>query len=105
MGMPKKQIVLAWGKIRRMFLVYLRPKKTKGDLSNRHGECQRCGACCAIMFRCPALKGNNGTLHCTIYDARTKVCRTFPINPKDIADRNLVMPHKKCGFHFNNHPH
>ncbi|MBI5778714.1 MAG: hypothetical protein HZA49_04600 [Planctomycetes bacterium] len=103
--MPKKQIVLAWGKIRRMFLVYLRPNKTRVALSVREGECRRCGACCAIMFKCPALKGDNGTLHCKIYDLRSNVCKTFPINPKDIKDRDLIMPHKKCGFHFNGHHH
>ena len=105
MGMPKKQIILAWGKIRRMFLVYLRPHKTRTDLSKRQGECQRCGACCAIVLRCPALKGNNGTIQCRIYDARSNVCKTFPINQKDIDDRDLIMPHKKCGFYFNNQHH
>ncbi|MEW6026396.1 MAG: hypothetical protein AB1599_03755 [Planctomycetota bacterium] len=99
--MPKKQIVLAWGKIRRIFLVYLRPKKTRRDMSNRQGECRRCGACCEIMFKCPALKGNNDTLHCKIYDLRSTVCRTFPINHKDIKDRDLIKPLQKCGFHFN----
>jgi len=95
-------MILALGKIRRIFMVYCRPGKTKDSLSKRLGECQRCGACCAILLHCPALKGNNGTLHCKFYDARTKVCKTFPISQKDIDDRDLVMPDRKCGFHFKN---
>ncbi|MFH1230805.1 MAG: hypothetical protein V1709_04840 [Planctomycetota bacterium] len=98
----KKRINLGWGKIRRMFLVYLKPKKARKYLARRHGECYRCGACCELMFHCPALVRENGSISCKFYDLRSQVCKTFPLNERDIKDRDLVNPIQKCGFSFNN---
>jgi Fe-S-cluster containining protein len=99
--MLKKLVLLGCGKIRRTITVYLKPQKRENHLSRRSGECRRCGACCELMFSCPALEKNNGTSMCKIYSHRPTVCKTFPLNEKDLKDRDLVKPQQKCGFYFN----
>ncbi|MFH0888954.1 MAG: hypothetical protein V1871_07095 [Planctomycetota bacterium] len=99
----KKRIKLSWGKIRRVFLVYLKPRKAKKYLAQRNGECHRCGTCCELIVHCPALVRENGLASCKLYGKlRTRVCKTFPLNERDIKDRDLVNPIQKCGFSFNN---
>ena len=92
--------VLMWGKIRRMWIIYLTPKRTKKLLSLREGECQRCGACCKINFECPFLTNHTKAAACKLYDSRSKVCRYFPIDHRDLKDRDIIMPHAKCGYTF-----
>ena len=31
-------------------------------------------------------------------------CRLFPIDERDLRDRDLVAPGAPCGFHFNGKP-
>ena len=93
-------IVLSWGKMRRMYLVYLKPKHTKLQLNARQGECKRCGACCKLNFACPAMDSNNGLCVCWLYEERSKVCRSFPIDQRDLKDRDRVLPGTKCGYRF-----
>jgi len=101
----KKTMKLGWSKIRRMFLVYITPGKANRYLTRRNGECRRCGSCCELMFYCPALIKEEGFIGCKIYDKRSRVCRTFPLDERDIKDRDLVNPARKCGYSFNNsHP-
>ncbi|MBI4835188.1 MAG: YkgJ family cysteine cluster protein [Planctomycetes bacterium] len=92
--------VLMWGKIRRMCIIYLTPRRTQEMLSQREGECQRCGACCKINFECPFLTNHTQAAACKLYDSRSKVCRYFPIDKRDIKDRNIVFPGTKCGYSF-----
>ncbi|MFH1227373.1 MAG: hypothetical protein V1701_05670 [Planctomycetota bacterium] len=93
--------VLMWGKLRRMWFIYLRPEKTQYLLSHREGECQRCGACCKIAFECPALDYDVDKTVCKYYERRTDICKLFPLNERDLKDRDIIMPHIKCGFRFN----
>ena len=98
-------VAQGWGKVRRMYFVYINKKYVRRQLLTRQGECQRCGACCELMFKCPALKRNNGTALCAIYDSRSNVCKLFPLDERDIRDRNRIRPNIKCGWQFSNgHP-
>ncbi|MBI4712011.1 MAG: hypothetical protein HY762_01690, partial [Planctomycetes bacterium] len=121
-----KQVVLGWGKLRRSLLLSFKADYTRELLSQRQGECKRCGACCRLLFHCPALEyrhENNGTAPtegnhhpvyseqsepvacCWVYDQRSTVCRTFPLEEKDLKDRDFVIPDRKCGYFFNGkHP-
>ena len=90
--------LLIWGKFRRIFLTsipglapYL---KKKYQLT---GGCVQCGASCRILFQCPQLDAKTG--NCMVYEDRPDVCRTFPITPADLRDRDRVM-HTPCGFKF-----
>jgi len=80
------------GKVRRFYLVKFRREYVAKSISERKGQCRRCGACCSIAFRCPHLKERN---HCAIYDKRYEQCGLFPID-----DRDLKYLRDVCGFHF-----
>ncbi|HFC92084.1 MAG TPA: hypothetical protein ENJ51_04655 [Leucothrix mucor] len=48
---------------------------------NRKGECNGCGDCCKLPFRCAFLKElDDGTSRCAIYSVRPPNCRKFPRN-------------------------
>lgn len=88
--------ILILGKFRRMILAsvpglpaYLQKKY---QIS---GGCVQCGASCKILFQCPQWDEKSNL--CLVYENRPSVCRTFPITPADLRDRDLIM-HSPCGF-------
>lgn len=86
----------ARGKIRRLVDGHFHKDKVQADLELRRGECNRCGACCEILFRCPFLKKHvDGSSACGIYQFRPNSCRLFPINQKDIDDVK-----GNCSYYF-----
>jgi len=88
--------VHAAGKIRRFFLVHFQKKYVKSQLEKRTGQCQRCGACCNLLFTCPML---TTTGKCSVYGlCRPKACKVFPIDQRDIEEIKLFG--KKCGYSF-----
>ncbi len=90
-----------WGRPRRWFLGVCRPGYVRASHARRRGECRRCGACCQLAVRCPHLVYDDGGGGCDKYDGtRPLNCQTFPIDERDIADRDLVAPDYPCGFHF-----
>jgi len=94
------RLVLGWGKIRRAVLVYLINDIAKRKLANRQGECHGCGACCELMFVCSWLDRTNGNALCRCYDSRSKVCELFPLDERDLKDRDRANPKQKCGYWF-----
>ncbi len=84
--------IQGWGKLRRYFLSKVRPGYVAESRGRRRGDCQRCGSCCAIMFRCPMLKDGN---HCSVYRKRPEQCSHFPIDARDLRYLEHV-----CGYHF-----
>ena len=96
--------LMGWGKIRRTFLVTFRKGRVVEKLDRRRGACSRCGACCKIMFKCPAYDDSDGNPKCLIYNDRPGVCSLFPLDEKDLRDRDFVMADKKCGFYFDDAP-
>jgi len=94
------RLTLGLSKLRRLCLAYFRPEKTKKLLEMRRGECRQCGACCKLMFNCPALEEKKGVTECKIYEHRSRICRLFLSDKRDLSDRNLAEPVKKCGFWF-----
>lgn len=95
---------MVWGKLRRAWLIAFQKKKVEDKLSLRRGGCTRCGACCKILFKCPAYDESNGEPRCLIYNDRPGVCGLFPLDLKDLKERDLVMPDKKCGYWFSDQP-
>lgn len=92
--------LMVWGKIRRAWLIAFRKKRTVEKLSRRQGACTRCGACCKILFRCPAYDDSGGEPKCLIYNDRPGVCGLFPLDEKDLRERDIVSPGTKCGYFF-----
>jgi hypothetical protein len=96
----RQSAAMAWGKVRRAFLIAFRKGRVVEKLERRRGGCTRCGACCKILFDCPAYDDSDGSPKCLIYNDRPGVCGLFPLDEKDLRDRDHVMPDKKCGFYF-----
>jgi len=63
---------------------------------NRNRDCNSCGACCEIDFKCPFLRYDETTQksRCSIYKFRPIGCRKYPRVSKE-----LVTP-EKCGYYF-----
>lgn len=99
-----QSMVLFWGKFRRAFLIRFRRERVSKMLERRHGECRRCGACCKLLFRCPAFDDSAGTPRCLLYDDRPGACGLFPLDERDLRDRDIVLPHQKCGYSFDGSP-
>ena len=86
----------AQGKLRRFMSANFRKQEVVASLSLRRGECNRCGACCEILFKCPFLKKHmDGTTTCGIYEDRPNQCRLFPIEKRDLEEVRGT-----CSFFF-----
>ena len=97
---PPQMAQMAWGKVRRFMMPILTPKKFKEALAKREGHCTRCGACCQLLYKCPFLVEADGMYACGIQGRKPGNCIRFPIDARDIAERDLVMPDVKCGYTF-----
>ncbi len=84
------------GKLRRFVNIRFRKDEVIEKLALRRGECNRCGACCEILFKCPFLKKHtDGTTTCGIYEDRPDQCRLFPIERRDLDEVR-----GQCSFYF-----
>ena len=91
---------LGWGKFRRLYLHKFRPGYVEAQVASRQGTCGRCAACCKLLFRCPFLDESGPVATCSVHESKPASCRFFPIDPRDLADRDLVDPENPCGFYF-----
>jgi hypothetical protein len=90
----------AQGKLRRFLSANFRKQEVREALALRTGECNRCGACCEILFKCPFLKKHvDGTTTCGIYEDRPNQCRLFPITRRDLEEVRGT-----CSFSFKERP-
>jgi hypothetical protein len=94
------RIALGWGKIRRAWLITCRPDYVRRSLARRQGQCDRTGACCRLMVNCPSLGHDGETHRCATYLDRGPNCSLFPIDERDLRDRDRIMPERPCGYHF-----
>ncbi len=96
------------GKVRRLCLGLFRKKYLESQYSQRRGRCLRCGQCCRLLYVCPHLEAlPDGSTGCRIHEKRPSNCRIFPMDPRDLADRDLlgVSPDSRpCGFTFPEKP-
>jgi len=79
------------GKVTRFFTSLVLPVD-----KTRAGECNRCGACCKFLVRCPFLRysnGDTGESICTAYSFRPLQCRKYPRSEAE----QIHMP---CGYRF-----
>lgn len=86
----------AQGKLRRFVSATFKKNEVIESLALRRGDCNRCGACCEILFKCPFLKKHqDGSSTCGIYEDRPRQCRLFPIDKRDIEELK-----GSCSFYF-----
>ncbi len=92
------RLKLLWGTPRRLFLNVFRPGYVRASLAQRSGECRRCGACCQLVCRCIYFRDDGGIPSCKLYKYRPPNCSNFPIDQRDIDDRDIISPNEPCGF-------
>ena len=86
----------AQGKLRRFVNANFRKDEVTASLARRRGDCNRCGACCEILFKCPFLKKHaDGSTTCGVYANRPDQCRLYPIEPRDLKEVRGT-----CSFYF-----
>jgi hypothetical protein len=86
----------AQGKVRRFVNSTFRKKEVARAVAQRRGDCNRCGACCEILFKCPFLKKHDdGSSTCGVYENRPEQCRLYPIEPRDLKEVR-----GSCSFYF-----
>jgi Fe-S-cluster containining protein len=84
------------GKVRRFIQASVLKEDTDALLARRKGECNRCGACCKILFQCPFLgTDSEGQYTCRIYDQRFAQCRLFPLHARDLQELG-----EECSYTF-----
>jgi hypothetical protein len=96
----RTRLILWWGKARRLYLGLFRRGYIRRQIEERQGECRRCGACCQLGMSCAFLKNHQPITECRIHTARPMNCRIFPIDERDLRDRDLLAPDFPCGFSF-----
>jgi len=96
----RERATLGWGKVRRFYLAHFRRAYVRESLARRVGECDRTGACCRLMFTCPLLDTASDPVRCRVHEVKPKVCRLFPIDERDLRDRDILSPDAPCGFTF-----
>jgi hypothetical protein len=96
----QERLVLGWGRLRRMYLATFRPAYVRRSLARRVGHCNRTGACCHLMLTCPLLDERSDPVRCRIQDFKPSVCRLFPIDERDLRDRDIIAPDTPCGYSF-----
>jgi len=88
------------GKTRRFVQSSVLRKDPATLLAQRQGDCNRCGACCKILFRCPFLGTDaEGQYTCRIYEARFAQCRLYPLHAGDLLELE-----GECSYRFGAEP-
>lgn len=95
----RDKAALGLGKLRRFYLVHFRPDYVAQSLGRRRGQCDRTGACCNLLFTCPIYSARPLPA-CRINRHKPKVCKVFPIDERDLRDRDIISPDVPCGFSF-----
>lgn len=98
----------SYGAIRRWILPKVLPDKVLYRWREyRKGECNRCGLCCKIVYRCPFFVESGSGTACAIYtDPKHSppACVVFPMDPKDIQEVQRQIAPAPCPFHFEGIP-
>ena len=96
----RRKLRQASGKGRRFLTTHFRKAYITQQAEIRLGECDQCGNCCEILFRCPFLvRQDDGTALCSIYDSRPGQCAAFPIDHKCLAEVDF-----ECSYRFPGRP-
>jgi Fe-S-cluster containining protein len=88
------------GKTRRFVQSTLGRQDAEALVARRNGECNRCGACCKILFKCPFLGTDaEGQYTCRIYQYRFAQCRLYPLHAADLGELQ-----GQCSYTFEAEP-
>ncbi len=75
------------GKARRYAFTRFHKDYVADQARMRAGDCNQCGKCCEILFRCPFLtRLDEETSICSVYENRPRQCGSFPIDERCLAE-------------------
>jgi hypothetical protein len=99
--------VHTWGALRRTLLSNFLPDNILYRYkAYQRGECNRCGLCCKIQFKCPFFvdEGPNNT-RCAIYTTpyAPQACLKFPLDPMDLRLLQREVGNA-CTFYYEGEP-
>ena len=95
------KIIQGKGKLRRFIFGHFRKKYVEEQQNKRQGECKRCGVCCKLLVNCIMLtQDKEGIYSCKIHNRKPSNCNVFPIDEKDLKDRDTILPDVPCGYTF-----
>ena len=96
------RLKLLKGRPRRLYQHVFRKDYVASQLAKRQGECKRCGACCRMGLWCRHLGyDDEGLATCAKYGkTRPPNCRNYPINNRDLSERDVMLPDQPCGYTF-----
>jgi hypothetical protein len=82
-------------KLRRSYFSVFRRSYVKENLERRQGDCNRCGACCELVYKCPFVARDKDELaYCRVYGTfQPASCRNYPF---DEVDSEVEV----CSFSF-----
>lgn len=97
----------SWAALRRMLMANLLPDNILLRYkAYQRGECNRCGLCCKIQFRCPFFvdEGPYNT-RCAIYTTphAPAACVKFPLDPLDLKMLQREVGNA-CTFYYEGEP-
>ena len=97
----KAKVEQGVGKFRRFALTTVNEDYVEKMRQKRLGECLRCGLCCKLVFECPFLKNlPDGSSRCRIHGRKPDNCHHFPIDERDLRDRDSLGAAAPCGYSF-----
>jgi hypothetical protein len=96
-----------WAALRRTVLANVLPDNMVYRYkAYQRGECNRCGLCCKIQFKCPFFTENGPyDTSCSIYttDHAPSACLKFPLDPMDLKLLQREVGHA-CTFYYEGAP-
>lgn len=97
----RAKVAQGMGKLRRFALARLNEGYVARMRQRRQGECHRCGLCCKLLFECPFLKTfPDGKSRCRIHGRKPDNCTFFPIDERDLFERDMLGAEIPCGYRF-----
>ena len=97
----KAKVAQGMGKLRRFALTTVQEKYIARMQERRQGACRHCGLCCKLFFECPVLKNlADGSSRCRIHGRKPDNCAFFPIDERDLQDRDSLGATVPCGYSF-----
>ncbi|MDD5629489.1 MAG: hypothetical protein PHU21_10525 [Elusimicrobia bacterium] len=97
----KAKVAQSVGKLRRFALHTVNEDYISQMQTLRQGACRRCGLCCKLVFECPFLQNlADGRSRCRIHGRKPDNCTFFPIDERDLQDRDSLGAQVPCGFSF-----
>jgi hypothetical protein len=97
----KAKVAQGVGKLRRFALTTVKEDYIARMQKLRQGSCRNCGLCCKLFFECPFLKTlADGSSRCRIHGRKPDNCHFFPIDERDLQDRDSLGAAVACGYSF-----